>query len=81
MVQSGLQRFEAGAQGEHKLSRGFLPTATFSAHWLSHPEFSRAVAEFLQREKNGVEFYLDELNEHSPYRRLDETGVGTQRNA
>ena len=67
-IAQGLSRFEAGAQGEHKLSRGFLPTPTYSAHWLSHPEFAHAVADFLQRERAGVEFYLDELSAHTPYR-------------
>ena len=76
-IKSGLRRFEAGAQGEHKLSRGFLPTATFSAHWLSQPEFSHAVSQFLERERNGVEFYLDELHGHSPYRRGSKAGAST----
>lgn len=63
-----LSRFEAGAQGEHKLARGLVPTRTYSAHWLRHPQFSRAVADFLAREQRGVELYIDELNEHSPFR-------------
>ncbi len=67
-IEQGLQTFEAGAQGEHKLSRGFLPTPIYSAHWLSHVGFSSAVADFLKREKNGIEFYMDELNEHSPFK-------------
>ena len=64
-----LRRFEAGAQGEHKLARGFLPVATYSAHWLSHPQFYRAVMDFLRRERNGVEYYMSELNEHSPFKK------------
>jgi predicted N-acyltransferase len=68
-IQHGLQRFEAGAQGEHKLARGFLPVATYSAHWLSHPQFYQAVAAYLQRERNGVESYMSELNEHSPFKK------------
>ncbi len=68
----GLARFEAGAQGEHKLSRGFLPTATTSLHWLDHPQFSRAVADFLAREHAGLEYQLGELNEHSPFKRSPE---------
>ncbi|MHB1566627.1 MAG: GNAT family N-acetyltransferase [Acidiferrobacter sp.] len=66
----GLMRFEAGAQGEHKLSRGFLPVATYSAHWLSHPQFNRAVEDFLVRENAGLEYYLHELNDHSPFHRM-----------
>lgn len=64
----GLQRFEAGAQGEHKLSRGFLPTPTWSAHWLSHPVFSQAVEEFLSHEQDNMAYYMNELGEHTPYR-------------
>ena len=67
-IDKGLQRFEAGAQGEHKLSRGFLPSKTWSAHWLSHPEFSQAVSRFLQREHQGIDDYVDVLQSHSPFR-------------
>ena len=68
-IENGLQRFEAGAQGEHKLSRGFLPSSTYSAHWLRHPEFYRAISEFLEREQHGVEDYVDLLERHSPYKK------------
>ena len=67
-IAQGLKRFEAGAQGEHKLSRGFLPTPTWSAHWLSHPAFSSAVAEFLSHEQDNMAYYINELGEHTPYR-------------
>ncbi len=65
----GLTRFEAGAQGEHKLSRGFLPRSTHSMHWLDHPQFQRAVDDFLTREHKGLEMVLNELNEHTPFRK------------
>ena len=65
---NGYQRFEGGAQGEHKMARGLLPVGTRSAHWLAHPEFSRAVQDFLQREGQGVASYVDELREHSPFK-------------
>ena len=68
-IAHGLKRFEGGAGGEHKLARGFLPVATHSLHWLRHPQFARAVADFLARERNGVEYYMDELNEHAPFKR------------
>jgi len=68
-IARGLKRFEAGAQGEHKLTRGFLPTPTYSAHWLRHPEFNRAVADFLRRERGGVDSYIDELDRHSPFKK------------
>ena len=61
--------FEGGAQGEHKLARGFAPVETLSAHWLKHPAFSDAIEKFLQRESEGVEHYLDELNERAPFRK------------
>jgi predicted N-acyltransferase len=63
-----LQRFEGGAQGEHKLFRGLMPVAAPSAHWLAHPKFARAVESFLEREGAGVERYVDELCEHSPFK-------------
>lgn len=63
-----IQIFEGGAQGEHKLARGFLPRKTFSAHHLNEPAFADAVANFLQREQGGIENYIDELNEHSPFK-------------
>jgi predicted N-acyltransferase len=68
-IQHGLKRFEGGAQGEHKMARALLPTPTHSAHWLAHPAFSEAVARFLEREKAGVENYLEALNQHSPLKK------------
>lgn len=67
-IRHGLQRFEPGAQGEHKISRGFLPVLTRSAHWLVHTGFREAVADFLRRETPAVEDYARELAQHSPYR-------------
>lgn len=62
--------FEGGAQGEHKIARGFLPVTTWSAHWLAHPRFSRAVEDFLARETESMSRYTDELNEHNPFKQL-----------
>jgi predicted N-acyltransferase len=67
-IQRKLDVFEGGAQGEHKLFRGLLPTETLSAHWLAHPRFSRAVEDFLDREGAGIARYVDELCEHSPFK-------------
>jgi len=67
-IQQGLQRFEPGAQGEHKIYRGFLPTFTHSAHWIAHPGFRQAIAEFLERETPAVRAYAQDLLGHSPYR-------------
>ena len=63
-----LERFEGGAQGEHKLFRGLMPVEALSAHWLAHPRFARAIEDYLQRETLGVARYVDELNEHNPFR-------------
>jgi len=67
-IKAGLSRFEGGAQGEHKLSRGFLPQITCSAHWMSENLLSDSITEFLDREKVHVAHYRDLLNEHSPYK-------------
>lgn len=68
-IAHGVQRFEGGAQGEHKMARALLPTPTHSAHWLAHPAFSEAVGRFLEREKAGVENYLEALHQHSPLKK------------
>ncbi|MCL2658405.1 MAG: GNAT family N-acetyltransferase [Betaproteobacteria bacterium] len=67
-ITHGLQRFEGGAQGEHKLARGLEPVATASAHWIADPRFRHAIADFLLREHNGMEIYFDELNERRPFK-------------
>jgi hypothetical protein len=68
-IARGLQVFEGGAQGEHKIFRGLLPVEAPSAHWLAHPKFARAVESFLEREATGVARYVDELCEHSPFKK------------
>lgn len=68
-IRHGLKRFEPGAQGEHKVSRGFVPTPTWSAHWIAHRQFEHAIGDFLRRERMGVHHYMEELREHLPYRR------------
>ena len=67
-IESGVHVFEGGAQGQHKLARGFLPVKCQSAHWLKEPRFARAVEDFLERESGGIERYVDELAESSPYK-------------
>ncbi len=67
-IERGLRVVEGGAQGEHKLARGFEPVATTSAHWLAEPAFADAVERFLEREDGWIDRYLDELRERSPYR-------------
>ena len=68
-IEQKIAVFEGGAQGEHKMARGFLPTRTWSAHWLAHPAFADAVERFLEQEHGGIDDYLDELNERTPFRR------------
>lgn len=60
--------FEGGAQGEHKMARGFLPQKTWSAHWLAHPSFSEAIERFLRQEHGGIDAYINELCEHNPFK-------------
>ncbi|WP_258182694.1 GNAT family N-acetyltransferase [Enhygromyxa salina] len=67
-IERGLPLFEAGAQGEHKLLRGFLPAACHSAHWLRHPGLDRGVREFLREEAVAVAHHIDQLEGYGPYR-------------
>jgi predicted N-acyltransferase len=67
-IEQGLQIFEGGAQGEHKLARGFLPVTTWSAHQIADRRFAAAIEEFLEREGEGISHYVSELEEHAPYR-------------
>jgi len=70
-LREGLQRFEPGAQGEHKLARGFLPTATHSFHWIGDARFRGAIADALARERRALLAYGEDLAEHSPYARRE----------
>ncbi len=67
-IEHGFNRFEGGAQGEHKMARGLLPVVTRSAHWLAHPQFADAVNRFLQRETNGIGEYVAHLEQRNPFR-------------
>ncbi|MBT9370234.1 GNAT family N-acetyltransferase [Rhizobium sp. CSW-27] len=68
-LEKGLARVEAGAQGEHKLARGYLPITTHSAHYIAHPGLRRAVADYLDQERRQVEYTGEVLTEHSPFRK------------
>jgi predicted N-acyltransferase len=70
-IDHGVQRFEGGAQGEHKMARALMPAKTTSAHWLAHPAFADAVERFLEREDEGIANYLDHLGERSPFRHAE----------
>jgi len=65
-ISKSVQTFDGGAQGEHKMARGFLPTTIQSAHFIADPQFAKAVQHFLDREHQGIGAYVDELAEHSP---------------
>ena len=68
----GLQVFEGGAQGEHKIFRGLMPVEALSAHWLADARFARAIEDYLAREGQGIARYVDELCEHSPFKETPE---------
>jgi predicted N-acyltransferase len=70
-IAEGLQTFDPGAQGEHKLARGFLPTQTWSGHWIAHPQFREAIEQFLRQELRYIDSYRGDLLEHSPFRSTD----------
>ncbi|MGE8219272.1 MAG: GNAT family N-acetyltransferase [Stenotrophomonas acidaminiphila] len=67
-LREGLQRFEPGAQGEHKLARGFLPTLVRSRHWVADAQFRQALREWCAREERDVAGYAQALRRHSPFR-------------
>jgi len=67
-IEQGVQRFEAGAQGAHKIQRGFLPNLTYSAHWIADPAFQRAIGEFIEEEKRLIQSNIEDNPELSPYR-------------
>lgn len=68
-IEHRVQRFEGGAQGEHKMARALLPVKTHSAHWLAQPAFADAVERFLEREGAGIDSYMEQLEGRSPFRR------------
>ena len=67
-IESGKQVFEPGTQGEHKISRGFSPVSTWSAHWLAHPQFSNAIEQYLGEEGKHVDRYIDAVDSRTPYK-------------
>jgi len=67
-IKHGLKSFEPGAQGEHKISRGFLPTPIWSAHWVAHPEFAKIIGKHVKQEQEGMQHYINSLMLHSPFK-------------
>ena len=74
-----MRRFEAGAQGTHKLRRGLMPAPIYSGHWIRHPVLAQAVADFLPREAASVQEQISELSQHGPFRRVPVGEVDWQR--
>jgi len=68
-ISRGLKRVEAGAQGEHKLARGYAPRPTYSVHWIGDPGFRDAVARYLDAERREVEGHIEILSDHTPFRK------------
>lgn len=71
-IRRGLSRFEPGAQGEHKISRGFIPTSTYSTHWLANPQFEEAIARYLGEECRHMRYHMTELSTHLPFKADDD---------
>ncbi|MBV9782277.1 MAG: N-acetyltransferase [Acidisphaera sp.] len=69
-IANGLKRVEAGAQGEHKIQRGYLPQATYSAHWIAHAGLRRAIDNFLREERPEIRERMERLAELSPFREV-----------
>ena len=67
-INNNVSCFEGGAQGEHKMARALMPVTTYSAHWLAHPAFADAVERYLERERYGIDQYLEHLAERSPFK-------------
>ena len=72
-IKNGLSKVEAGAQGPHKISRGYLPSETYSGHWIRDKNFRHAVEDFVDRERLGVQQEMEALSELSPFRRPNQS--------
>ena len=70
-IKHGLKWVEAGAQGPHKVQRGYLPRRTYSAHWIAEPDFRDAIERFLADERRGIEAEMRMLGDHSPFKKSE----------
>jgi predicted N-acyltransferase len=70
-IEHGIQRFEPGTQGEHKIARGFAPSKTWSAHWIADPQLARAIRSHAAQERAAVDRYIEAVNEHLPFHRAE----------
>lgn len=73
-IARGLRTVEAGAQGEHKLARGYMPVRTWSSHWIAHRGLSDAVERYLEAERARVSDDIELLKEHAPFRKTSQQG-------
>jgi predicted N-acyltransferase len=67
-IEHGLRKLDAGVQGEHKISRGFVPVTTWSAHWIANEQFRNAIGNFLEQERQYIDDYMKELSTHLAYK-------------
>ncbi len=70
-IANGLKKFEPGAQGEHKIARGFIPSLTKSSHFLTEPHFQKSIEQFVLHEQTAIVDYMNQLNQHLPYKQTD----------
>jgi predicted N-acyltransferase len=70
-IKHGLKCLDAGAQGEHKISRGFVPVKTWSAHWIKNVQYRNAIEQYLLQEREYIEQYMSSLYSHSPYKHIN----------
>jgi len=70
-ITNKFRKVEAGAQGAHKLMRGYLPVTTYSAHYIAHAGLRRAVGDYLNREREAIAEQIDELTELGPFRKTE----------
>lgn len=75
-INNGLKKFEPGAQGEHKISRGFIPTLTESSHFLTETHFHASIEKFVEHEQSAVIDYMNQLNKHLPYKKDFDPKIG-----
>lgn len=74
-IENGLARIEAGAQGEHKLARGYLPAPTYSLHWFEDPNFAEAISQYLDHEKRAVDEEMEILTQYGPFKKPSEAAL------
>ena len=68
-IEHGLKRVEAGAQGQHKIARGYEPVPTWSAHWIANESFREAIAQYLTAERNQTDREIEALKDFTPFRK------------